>query len=673
MAGRTIGVDTGGTFTDVVVREADGSERVHKLPSTPGDPGRAVAEGVAATGEARLADRVVHGTTVWLNALLQGRVARTALVTNDGFADLVRIGRQARPEVYALEPRRPAPLVPTERVHELAQRSWPDPDTGSVVEVRRPTAAELDRLRRQVARSRPESIAIGLLHAYATPEIEARVARALAPLGVPITCSATLLPEHREFERFSTAIVNAALVPVVSSYLERLGAALAPARLVLLASRGGTLAPERARLEPARILVSGPAGGVIGAAEAAREAGFERLVTLDMGGTSADVAFARTSPLAPGEARATVDLPEIGGHPIGLPCLDLHTIGCGGGSIARVDPGGALVVGPESAGADPGPVCYGTSDEPTVTDAHVHLGHLAGGRFLGGRLELDLDAVARAFERLGQRLGVDSRRAAEAVVASARAAMRRAIGVMTLERGQDPRRLPLFAFGGAGGLHASALAGALGMPSAVVPRFPGALSAWGMTRAESSAERALAVLEPLDRWPSRRRRAAGRDLAREVRALLGEDPGPGRVTLEVELDLRYAGQSYHLSMADGSRVERAFHEAHRELYGYDLDSRAIELVALRIRGTRHRTRPDLERPKPRRRPLASSAILGERAPIFDGTRRRSLLVDRESLTPGQAFEGPALVEEFSGTTLVPPGVRARVLTGGHLELTPRTR
>ncbi|MEO0650032.1 MAG: hydantoinase/oxoprolinase family protein, partial [Planctomycetota bacterium] len=370
---RVIGVDTGGTFTDVVLREGE-QERIHKLPSTPGDPGRAVAEGAAALTELSAGDRVVHGTTVGLNALLTRRVARTAFVTNAGLGDLIEIGRQARPDIYDLAPERVAPLAPRDLRFEVGQRSWPNPTDGGVVEVERPSEAELQALARRVGRAKPESIVVGLLHAYADPEIERRVARALEGLGVPITCSATLLPEHREFERYATALVNGSLVPIVSRYLERLGQALEPADLALLASRGGALAAERAATEPARILLSGPAGGVVGAVEAAREAGFEQLITLDMGGTSADVAFARTAPMAAGEARATVDLPEVGGFPIGVPCLDMHTIGCGGGSLARVDAGGALTVGPESAGADPGPVCYGKSDEPTVTDAHVQLG-----------------------------------------------------------------------------------------------------------------------------------------------------------------------------------------------------------------------------------------------------------------------------------------------------------
>ena len=406
MAGPILGVDTGGTFTDLVLADGD-VERVHKLPSTPPDPGRAVAQGAREVGALAAGTTVVHGTTVALNALLTGRVAPAALVTNRGFRDLIEVRRQTRPDIYDLAPQVPPPLVARARRFEVDERVWPAVDDPSRLErVTRADDAELARLAERIGRSGARAVAVCLLHSYADPSDERRVAAALADLGLPITCSAELLPEHREYERFETAIVNAALAPVVSAYLDRLAAALEPAHLTLITSRGGRIAATRAASEPVRVVLSGPAGGVVGAVEAARDAGFERLVALDMGGTSTDVAFAATRPLAAGEARATTDLPEVAGHPIGVPCLDLHTVGCGGGSLAQVDAGGGLTVGPQSAGADPGPVCYGRSDVPTVTDAHVRLGHVAGGRFLGGSLELDLDAVARAFEELGRRLEI---------------------------------------------------------------------------------------------------------------------------------------------------------------------------------------------------------------------------------------------------------------------------
>ena len=399
-------MDTGGTFTDLVLIE-DGELRAEKLPSTPDDPSRAVLEGIESLGGAGSGDEVVHGTTVALNALLTRRFAPAAMVVNEGFLDMIEIGRQARPELYALHPvKRPA-LIPRELRFEVSQRSFPGTD-GKLHQERAPQPDELATLARRIGRSKAQSIAVCLLHAYADPEIELRVARALEPLGLPITCSASILREFREFERFSTTCANAVLVPIISGYVERLARSLPDVRLSLLQSSGGTLPAERAAQEPARLLLSGPAGGVVGAARAARDAGLERLVTLDMGGTSTDVAFHD----ARSRLEDSVSSAEVGGSPIGLPALDIHTIGCGGGSLVHLDAGGILHVGPASAGADPGPICHGKGDAPTVTDAHVLLGHIASGHFLGGRLELDVDGVERAFEQLGKRLSATPAQAA---------------------------------------------------------------------------------------------------------------------------------------------------------------------------------------------------------------------------------------------------------------------
>jgi N-methylhydantoinase A len=668
---RIFGVDTGGTFTDLIAREPDGSDTLAKVPSTPDDPARAVLAALGEVGGAGARDHVIHGTTVALNALLTGRVARTALVTNAGFADLIEVGRQERPELYALHPVRVAPLAPRELRFEVDSRRVPA-EAGGFEQRAKPSAADLEALAKRLRRARPDSIAVGLLHSYAHPEDERAVADALAALDLPITCSGELLPEHREVERYHTALVNAALVPRVAAYLDHLSRALSGTRLSVLQSMGGSLPAERAGQEPVRVLLSGPAGGVVGARIAAAEAGWPALVALDMGGTSTDVAFARSagpSDDAAADVRAATELPKVAGYPIGVPCLDLHTIGCGGGSLARVDASGVLRVGPESAGADPGPVCYGHSDVPTVTDAHVQLGHLAGGAFVGGRLELDRDRVATAFEALGRPLNTDADGAARAVLHSARAAMRRALGVMTLQRGADPGQLPLVAFGGAGGLHAAALAGSLGQPAALAPRFPGALSAWGMTRAGAAAERARTVLEPLDRWGSKDLRAAFGELSRAARAEVRAAQAKGRLEEERVLDLRYAGQAYELEVPAGPRPAEAFRRAHERLYGYALEDRPIELVCLRAR-VRAGLGTGTDAPRPRRRAAPAAARAGTRRAHLGGRWCRATLWRREALRPGHVLEGPAIVEEYSGTTLVPPGWRLQVTAGGHLELRP---
>ena len=659
-----IGVDTGGTFTDLVVLDGE-TRRTGKVPSTPDDPARGVLRGLEelnATG-----GEIVHGTTVALNALLTGRTARAALVTNEGFRDLIEIGRQERSEIYALHPQKPRALVDRQLRFEIAQRSWPDAD-GQLVDVAVPEAKALETLARQVADSRAEAVAVCLLHAYSKPEIETRVADALAGLDVPVSCSASILRSYREYERFSTCVANAALIPVVRAYLSRLERTLPRERLSILQSSGGTLGAEVAAFEPVRILFSGPAGGVIGAADAAREAGLGDIVTFDMGGTSTDVAFH-----SPGAgATNTTTSSMVAGHPIAVPALDLHTIGCGGGSLVHVDAGGILHVGPESAGAAPGPVCYGEGNEPTVTDAHVFLGHIAAEGFLGGRLALDVDAVARAFEALGRQLGVSPHLAAQGVLDVARAAIRRAVGVMTMQRGHDPLRLPLVAFGGAGGLSAAAVAGSLHMPGALVPAAPGVLSASGMAGADAVRDHDVSILGPLRDWNAKRRKEALRELAeRGRRELLDGGATPDSIDFEFLLDLRYAGQSFEIAVPEGKRPDEAFENRHEELYGWRLERGEVELVTLRARAVaRQRAATSADTPPAplTRREAPPTCRSGERAAWF-GSEHSCVRIARERLEPGDVIHGPAIVEEYSGTTLVPPAWSALTTRGGHLWMT----
>lgn len=663
----TIGIDTGGTFTDLVW-ERPGARTLVKVPSTPADPSQAIEAGLEKLGEVGLATRIVHGTTVALNALLTGAVARTALVTNRGFVDLLDLGRQDRPDLYDLEPALATPLVPRALRFGLAERAWPSEGGTTLEIVERASERELVALRKTLEKKRVESVAVCLLHSWKDPELETRIARALEPLGIPITCSAVLLPEHREVERFSTAVVNAGLAPRMRAYLASLAERLRGRSLSLLQSSGGTLDRERAGDEPVRVLLSGPAGGVVGAARATREAGFEAFCSLDVGGTSADVAFGRAS----GEERAgrATDPVRVAGHPIAVPTLDVHTIGCGGGSLVTVDAGGVLHVGPESAGADPGPMAYGTGDVPTVTDAHVELGHIAEGTFLGSGLTLDVDRVHKGFKRLAKTLRSTPDEAAMAVLDVARAQARRAVSVMTMQRGKDPSSLPLVAFGGGGGLHAVATAASLRMLAAIVPADPGALSALGLAAAAPHRDHTRAVLEPLGRWKSADLDRAFRELEARGRAELEElGTKSGSVRFERSFDLRYSGQSFELRLAASKTPERDFHTAHGKLYGYALEGRTVELVALRARARTSSRNQPIERP--RLRPLPKSAVLGQREArfAFPRTERRDVpVIDRARLAPGHHFTGPALVEEYSGTTIVPPGWRAEVTSGGHLVL-----
>ncbi|MEL6905355.1 MAG: hydantoinase/oxoprolinase family protein, partial [Planctomycetota bacterium] len=612
----------------------------------------------------------VHGTTVALNALLTGRgTDRAALVTNEGFQDLIEIDRQARPDLYDPEPVRPAPLVGRERRFELAQRSAPDPDDPRrIVELRAPTEAEIDAVCDAVAASGAVSAAVCLLHSYADPEPERRVVRALEARGIEAVASADLVAEYREAERFSTAVVNAALVPVVRDYLGRLGAALPPtAGLEVLQSSGGGLPAERAAREPVRVLLSGPAGGVVGAARAAERAGLGAFASLDMGGTSTDVAFHDP---ALGLASLAEEV-RAAGHSIAVPTLDMHTIGCGGGSLARRSVDGALRVGPESAGADPGPVAFGRGgDVPTVTDAYVVLGRiphepLAEG-FLGGALRLDVARAESAYAALGTELGTDAIGAAEAVVDAANAAMRRALGVMTMQRGRDPRSTPLVAFGGGGGLAAADLVRSLGMPGALVPDATGVLSAAGMTAARRTVDRSRTLLETLTGLGTHDLDDVRGALAADALAALGGTEG---ARVETSLAMRYRGQSYELPIAaeaatggtPRAELAAAFTEAHRARFGWTLDGHPIEVVHVRVRASVAPPGSGAEAPLPR---TSGDSPLGvQRVRSAAGALDAPVLA-RAGLAPGATVAGPAIVVDPTATTWVPPDFSAEARASG---------
>jgi N-methylhydantoinase A/oxoprolinase/acetone carboxylase beta subunit len=638
MAAR-IGIDTGGTFTDIV-RWSKHQLLVHKLPSTPDDPGRAVLAGIGAVR--RAADEavdVVHGTTVGLNAVLTGRLARTVLVTNRGCEDLIEIGRQERTELYALAPQRPVPPVPRSLRVGVDCRRGPG---GTVFTPLRP--AEIARVVAAVRRLRPEAIAIGLLHAPADPTDERRLRAALARAlpDLPITASADLHAAFGEYERISAAILNAAIAPVVGGYTQRLAERIGPGRLRLLRSSLGILPPDEAAAFPARAMFSGPAGGVLASSCIARSLRLPRVAAFDMGGTSADLCLV--------EATTNVhDGGSIAGLPLPLPTVPVHTVGCGGGSIAWVDAGGALRVGPASAGAVPGPACSGRGDEATVTDAHVALGHLGASTLLGGAFALDVDAAVRALERLARKLGLSTAAAARGVLTVANATMARAILVITAERAIDPATVPLLAYGGAGGLHAAALAAQLGMPAAWLPPLPGAFSALGLALAGDSVELAEAMRLELQPRSLRDLLAAGNALAARATATMA---GPGRVAVEVLV--RYRGQGAALRLPLSPRLAATFAREHRQRYGF-VTATSLEVVRLVARAEqaprtmpsaiRHHTEPrnfDPSRPGSRRPPIGG-------APLPVHTR----------LPLGKAVQGPAVIEEATATTLVPAGFEAQ--------------
>jgi N-methylhydantoinase A len=561
-----IGIDVGGTFTDLVA-VVDGRVVTAKVPSTPSDQSEGVLRALEVAGVTP--DDVAelrHGTTVATNALLERRGARTALLTTEGFRDVVEIGRQNRPSLYDLTRDRPPPLVPRELRFTVRERMGPDGELQPLDE------AGLGEALARIAEADVGAVAVSFLFGYLHPAHERR-AGALASELLPdahVAIASDVLPTFREYERTATTVASAYLGPRLAAYLSRLAAELArrgyPAPLVMQSS-GGVASAEEAGARAAAVVLSGPAGGAVGGARAAQAAGFADALTLDMGGTSADVALVR------GGVVATTTETLVAGVPIGFPAVDVQSVSAGGGSVAWVDNGGALRVGPRSAGAEPGPAAYGLGGtEATVTDAHVVLGHLADGATLGGSVTLHRDPAEEAVADVARRLGAGTADAALGILRVANAEMARPLRVMSVERGVDPRRLALVAFGGAGPMHACALADELGIRTVVVPRASGVLSALGLALTDVRRD----VAAP----------ATGEaDLERRFRMLEREAAeGLDAAELERRADARYRGQAFELTVAadGGERLAERFHAAHEERYGYRIDDAPVELVALRV-------------------------------------------------------------------------------------------
>ncbi|MGA2353502.1 MAG: hydantoinase/oxoprolinase family protein [Terriglobales bacterium] len=705
-------MDTGGTFTDCVWEEG-GVLRTLKVFSTPDDPSRAIGEALrkirgaadrGKTGSARGNNgaaplTLLHGTTVGTNALLQRKGARVALITTAGFEDVIEIGRQARPRLYDFFFDRIEPLVSRELRFGVKERISAD---GEMLE--RPSEAELARVCDAVESADPEAIAICLLFSFANPKNEAAVAGAVSKLGKPLSVSHEILPEFREYERTSTVVVNAYLQPLMQTYMQRLservmalsgervaGAQASPRirpRIFVMQSSGGITALESAAREPVRTVLSGPAGGLVGAAAMGARSGLGKILSFDMGGTSTDVAAVQGEIRAGGQA-------EVAGLPVGVPMLEIHTVGAGGGSLARFDFGGALRVGPESAGADPGPICYGRGMVPTVTDANLLLGRLRPNRFLGGEFTLDLERTRRItsewLKKHAARMSLQQFSAG--VVRVVNANMERALRVVSIERGYDPREFALVAFGGAGGLHACELAEALAIPTVMIPARPGALSAFGILVSDVVKDYSRTLLWRLgERAGQTVSRAKLEEEFRALEAMAQKDfraeRWRGVLQYERSLDLRYRGQGYELNVAVGAtnkdtdrsreRLISRFHDEHRRRYGYHHPGREIELVTVRLRSrlrtpepelraesTRQLSRRELPRkPVPRRAPFEQADV------FFHNKKLTTPVFERGDLTPelsvrgrsmagrpmvGRSMRGPAVITEYSATTVIPPG------------------
>jgi N-methylhydantoinase A len=709
-----VAIDTGGTFTDCVWKDAQGRTRMLKVFSTPDDPSRAIVDALGKIdhqGEFV----ILHGTTVGTNTLLERKGARTALVTTTGFEDAIEIGRQARPKLYDFFFDRVELLVPAELRFGIDERTASD---GKILAS--PSSAGLKAMVRRIGAKRPESVAICFLFSFANPKNELAAADALKALNIPLSVSHQILPEFREYERMSTVVVNAYLQPVMQRYLENLerrasgslepeteslsagsrkvaqrvsaanveeecfsivnveerrfsaaktrpgNRALAPAasRIFVMQSSGGITSLPTAVREPVRTVLSGPAGGVVGAAASARRSGFEKIIAFDMGGTSTDVSLVEG-------AITTASHAEVAGHPIGVPMLDIHTVGAGGGSLARFDAAGVLRVGPESAGADPGPICYGRGSQPTVTDANLLLGRLRPTNFLGGDFTLDLDRAWRVTKEWLKRQGSDLslEKFAEGVIRVVNSTMEKAIRVVSIERGRDSRDYALVAFGGAGGLHACALAEALSIPHVIVPALPGALSALGILVSDVVKDYSRTVLVGVTKkLPQSQLAQEFATLEKQAAGDFRKEAWQGRIEHRRSIDVRYRGQGYELNLPFTKNLLADFQQEHDRRYGYSHGTREVELVTLRLRVILKSAAANVGTVAPGHPSRAKRGrISSPRVPVlFNGKKLPTNIYSRAELQPGKTYPGPAIVTEYSATTIIPPGTRFQRDTAGNL-------
>ncbi|HSY31706.1 MAG TPA: hydantoinase/oxoprolinase family protein [Verrucomicrobiae bacterium] len=687
-----IAIDSGGTFTDCVFVR-DGKLQIIKVASRPNAPAEAIVEAVQLASALAFSHGETHdlvcGTTVGTNALLERRGGRVALVTTAGFEDVLEIGRQARAKLYDLFLQKAEPLAPSSRRFGAKERLAAN---GSVVQVLTP--AEIRRLLRQIKKIKPDSVALCLLFSFRNPLHERRIAHELRSAGYAVSVSHEILPEFREYERTSTTVINAYLAPVMSNYLRdtivRISALLphqaqkksrknhsrnSQASVGIMQSNGGIVSAEQAAREPVRTILSGPAGGVIGAGYAAKLARLDKCISFDMGGTSTDVA------LLTGELRTTSEA-IVAELPVAVPMLEIYTVGAGGGSIVRFDEGGSLRVGPESAGAVPGPICYGRGLHPTVTDAHAVLGHLGNAGLLGGSFALDIQRARSQMQRVGKQSGERFHTVeafAQGIIAVANAVMEKAIRVISVERGHDPRDYTLIAFGGAGGLHACELAAALEMRAVLIPVFPGGLSALGILQANVVKELSQTILlsaEELLKESQRFRAIADRLEEQAKRVLNAEGFVPDKMRFQHTLDMRYLGQAYELNIpvsplgSTGRNVILAFHRAHEMRYGYHHENKQVEIVNVRCRATGITEKPPSQ--KIASRPGTQPLLRGQIVELSSyGRTRKAALYWRDNLCAGDILSGPAIVAEYSATTLIPPDWKARVDNYGQLLLTPK--
>ena len=657
-----LGIDTGGTFTDFVLYK-DGGLIIHKVLSSPESPELAILQGISELGlneyVARGEVKIVHGSTVATNAALEGKGVRTAYITNRGFKDVLFIGRQARKELYNLQPvSKKHPLSP-DLCFETGGRLSA---TGETIEPL--SDDDLQTLKQQIETAQPEAVAINLLFSFLDETFETQIENSI-PDSIFCSRSSIVLPEYKEFERGTATWLNAWLGPLMQNYLQKLSQALCPSSLSIMQSSGGTLSADQAGKHAVRLLLSGPAGGLTAAQQLGRTSKRSKIITLDMGGTSTDVSLIEGSIKLTNEG-------HIGDYPVAVPMVDMHTIGAGGGSIAYIDEGGLLRVGPESAGANPGPACYGRGGKAvTVSDAHLLLGRLRPDSFLGGTLTLDRQAAVKAIEPIARSLGLSNEKTASGIINLANEHMARALKHISIEQGHDPSRFSLYCFGGAGGLHVCALATALNIREAVIPRNGGALSAYGMLVAPAERQLVRTLQADLATLPSQTINAALDSLFQQGKQeLIEEGISPELITTTARLDLRYKGQSFTLQIPwqdDSNQAMSCFHQNHEQRYGHRLN-RPIELVNIHanVQAKGHPITQEKSTKKSRNLNHASSVITTHTR-LF-GTDIPVPVIDRELLGPGNIILGPALITETISTTWLEPGWQLEVDKTLNLDL-----
>ncbi len=650
-----IGIDTGGTFTDFVIYRR-GRLQTKKVPSIPDNPSQAILDGIKEFLDAPYSQLIIHGSTVATNALLERKGARIALITTKGFEDILFIGRQVRKKLYSLKGEKRESILSPRFCFGLDEKTIPKGEIEKKISLE-----ELKEILEKIKSLRTEAVAVSLINSYANSSNEKTIKKELDREKVLSSISSDILPEYREYERTATTAVNAFLMPILNTYLSNLETRIKKADFRIMQSNEGYISPALAKQKPITTTLSGPAGGVVGASRLAKLAGFKNIITFDMGGTSTDVS------LVDGLIRRTNES-IIGDFPIRLPIIDIHSVGAGGGSVAYVDRGGSLRVGPQSAGADPGPACYGQGTSPTVTDANLVLGRLDPGYFLGGKMKIYPERSFKAVEKLAKKINRSLLKTAAGIIEIANANMEKAIRVISIERGIDPRNFALFSFGGAGGMHAAEVSAHLKMGKIIVPNNAGVLSALGLLLADSIKDYSKSILKKTEEVTEKELEKHLAQLRDRSLMDMGKDGfEPKDISFLPFVDLRYSGQSYEITVPyrPSSKNQRAlsfisyFHKAHKKLYAYHHAQRPVEIVNLRLKAV-----GKSQKIKINKYALATKspekAFLKKQAVHFFGKKHSASVYERSLLEPGNKISGPALILSYESTTFIPPSFKVSV-------------